>query len=130
MLGVDHNRVSLLVAVMEKKLGLQLMSHDIFVNVTGGVKVDEPAVDLAIVSAIASSHADTSVKDSTVVLGEIGLTGEIRAVSQAEQRVHEAYKMGFKRCLLPGDNLKHFKRSADMETLGVHTISELPDILF
>lgn len=130
VLGVDHNRVSLLVAVMEKKLGLQLMSHDIFVNVTGGVKVDEPAVDLAIVSAIASSHADTSVKDSTVVLGEIGLTGEIRAVSQAEQRVHEAYKMGFKRCLLPGDNLKHFKRSADMETLGVHTISELPDILF
>jgi DNA repair protein RadA/Sms len=130
VLGVDYNRVSLLIAVMEKKLGLQLMGQDIFVNVTGGVKVDEPAVDLAIVSAIASSHADKSVKDSTVVLGEIGLTGEIRGVGQAEHRVHEAYKMGFKRCLLPGDNLNHLKVPADIEVVGVHTISELLDMLF
>ncbi|MBW1742468.1 MAG: DNA repair protein RadA [Deltaproteobacteria bacterium] len=130
VLGVDYNRVSLLVAVMEKKLGVQLMSQDIFVNVTGGVKVDEPAVDLAIVSAIASSHVDKPVKDSTVVLGEIGLTGEIRGVSRAEHRVHEAHKMGFKRCLLPGNNLKHLKGLADMEIVGVHTISELLDTLF
>jgi DNA repair protein RadA/Sms len=130
VLGVDYNRVSLLVAVMEKKLGLQLMSQDVFVNVTGGVRVYEPAVDLAIVSAIASSHADKPAKDSPVVLGEIGLTGEIRGISQAEQRVHEAYKMGFKRCVLPADNRKHLKPPADMKVIGINTISELPDILF
>lgn len=130
VLGVDYNRVSLLVAVMEKKLGLQLMNQDIFVNVTGGVKVDEPAVDLGIVSAIASSFFDKPVKDSTLVLGEIGLTGEVRGISQAEPRVHEARKMGFRRCLLPGNNLKHLKGIADIEMVGVQTISELVDLLF
>ena len=130
VLGVDYNRVSLLVAVMEKKLGLQLMNQDIFVNVTGGVKVDEPAVDLGIVSAIASSFFDKPVKDSTLVLGEIGLTGEVRGISQAEPRVHEARKMGFRRCLLPGNNLKHLKGLADIEMVGVQTISELVDLLF
>jgi len=130
VLGVDYNRVSLLVAVMEKKLGLQLMNQDIFVNVTGGVKVNEPAVDLGIVSAIASSFFDKPVKDSTLVLGEIGLTGEVRGISQAESRVHEARKMGFRRCLLPGNNLKHLKGMADIEMFGVQTISELVDLLF
>jgi len=130
VLGVDYNRVSLLVAVMEKKLGLQLMNQDIFVNVTGGVKVDEPAVDLGIVSAIASSFFDKPVKGSTVVLGEIGLTGEVRGITQAEPRVHEARKMGFKRCLLPANNLKHLKGLADIEMVGVQTTSELIDLLF
>ena len=130
VLGVDHNRVSLLVAVMEKKLGLQLMNQDIFVNVTGGVKVDEPAVDLGIVSAIASSSSDKPVKEATVVIGEIGLTGEIRGISQVEPRVHEARKMGFKRCLLPKNDLKPFKGLADIEMVGVQTISELADLLF
>ncbi len=130
VLGVDYNRVSLLVAVMEKKLGLKLMNQDIFVNVTGGVKVDEPAVDLGIVSAIASSFFDKPVKESTLVFGEIGLTGEVRGISQAEPRVHEARKMGFRRCLLPGNNLKHLKGLADIETVGVQTISELVDLLF
>ena len=130
VLGVDYNRVSLLVAVMEKKLGLELMNQDIFVNVTGGVKVDEPAVDLGIVSAIASSFFDKPVKESTLVFGEIGLTGEVRGISQAEPRVHEALKMGFRRCLLPGNNLKHLKGLADIEMVGVQTISELVDLLF
>jgi DNA repair protein RadA/Sms len=130
VLGVDYNRVSLLVAVMEKKLGLQLMNQDIFVNVTGGVKVDEPAVDLGIVSAIASSFFDKPVKGATVVLGEIGLTGEIRSISQAEPRVHEARKMGFTRCLFPQDNLKGLKGPVDIEAVGVQTISELADLLF
>jgi len=130
VLGVDYNRVSLLVAVMEKKLGLELMNQDIFVNVTGGVKVDEPAVDLGIVSAIASSFFDKPVKESTLVFGEVGLTGEVRGISQAEPRVHEAQKMGFGRCLLPGNNLKHFKRLADVEMVGVQTITELVDLLF
>ncbi len=130
VLGVDYNRVSLLVAVMDKKLGLQLMNQDIFVNVTGGVKVDEPAVDLGIVSAIASSFFDKPVRDWTLALGEIGLTGEVRGISQAEPRVHEARKMGFRRCLLPGNNLKHLKGLADIKMVGVQTISELLDLLF
>ncbi len=130
VLGVDYNRVSLLVAVLEKKLGLQLMNQDIFVNVTGGVKVDEPAVDLGIVSAIASSFFDKPVKGATVVLGEIGLTGEIRSIGQAEPRVHEARKMGFKRCLLPENNLKGLKGLADIEAVGVQTVSDLADLLF
>jgi DNA repair protein RadA/Sms len=129
-LGVDYNRVSLLVAVMEKKLGLQLMNQDIFVNVTGGVRVNEPAVDLGIVSAIASSFLDKPVAGSTVVFGEIGLTGEIRAISRVEPRLQEAQKMGFKRCLLPGNNLKPLKGLADIEIVSVHTISELLDMLF
>jgi DNA repair protein RadA/Sms len=130
VLGVDYKRVSLLVAVMEKKLGLQLMNQDIFVNVTGGVKVEEPAVDLGIVSAIASSFFDKPVKESTLVFGEIGLTGEVRGISQAEPRVHEAQKMGFSRCLLPRNNLKHLKGLADIEIVGVQGISELVELLF
>jgi DNA repair protein RadA/Sms len=115
---------------MEKKLGLQLMNQDIFVNATGGVKVDEPAVDLGIVSAIASSFFDKPVKGATVAFGEIGLTGEIRGISQAEPRVHEARKMGFTRCILPEDNLKRVKGLADIETVGLQTISQLADLLF
>ena len=130
VLGVDVNRVSLLVAVMEKKLGFQLMTQDIFVNVTGGVKVDEPAVDLGIVSAIASSFSDKPVREATVVLGEIGLTGEIRGINQVGPRVQEAQKMGFTRCLLPETNLENIKGIADIETVGVRTISELADLLF
>jgi DNA repair protein RadA/Sms len=130
VLGVDYNRVSLLVAVMEKKLGLHLMNHDIFVNVAGGVKIDEPAVDLGIVSVIASSFLDKPVEGHTAVVGEIGLTGEVRAISRVESRVHEAAKMGFERCLLPDDNLKHLKRPDGMQIIGVKTVSEAVDLLF
>ncbi len=130
VLGVDYNRVSLLVAVMEKKLGLQLMNDDIFVNVTGGVKTDEPAVDLAIASVIASSFYDKPVESHTVVLGEIGLTGEVRAVSRVEPRVREAEKMGFKRFLLPNENLNNISRSNAIELIGVETVSKLVDLLF
>jgi len=130
VLGVDYNRVSLLVAIMEKKLGLQLMNEDIFVNVAGGVKVDEPAADLGIVSVIASSFFDNPVKGRTVLLGEIGLTGEVRAISQVEPRVLEAAKMGFERCLLPKDNLKNLKAPGSMELIGLRRVSEVVDLLF
>ncbi len=130
VLGVDYNRVSLLVAIMEKKLGLQLMNEDIFVNVAGGVRVVEPAVDLAIVSVVASSFFDRPVKGRTIVLGEIGLTGEVRGISRVEQRVYEAAKMGFERCLLPGDNLKHVNRPDSIALIGVQTVSEVVDCLF
>jgi DNA repair protein RadA/Sms len=130
VLGVDHNRVSLLLAVMEKKLGLQLINQDIFVNVTGGVRVDEPAVDLGIASAIASSFYDKPIKGSTMVLGEIGLTGEIRGITQTEPRVHEARKMGFTRCILPESNLSRLRGPDNVKMVGVQTISDLVDVLF
>jgi DNA repair protein RadA/Sms len=130
VLGVDYNRVTLLVAIMEKKLGMHLMNEDIFVNVAGGVKVDEPAVDLGIVSVVASSFLDKPVKGRTIVLGEIGLTGEVRAISRVEPRVAEAAKMGFERCLLPVHNAQHVKASGPMELIGVQSVSEVVDLLF
>lgn len=130
ILGLDHNRVSLLVAVMEKKLGFQLFNHDIFMNVVGGVKVDEPAVDLGIVSAISSSFLDKPIRERTLVLGEIGLTGEIRGINLVETRLNEACKMGFERCIIPGSNLKHLKKISDMTMVGVNTVSETLEVLF
>ncbi len=130
ILGLDHNRVALLVAVMEKKLGMHLMGHDIFMNVAGGVKVDEPAVDMGIVSAIASSFLDASIPDSTVVLGEVGLTGEVRAISHAETRVSEIKKMGFTRCLLPDSNINRMKKMPGIEIVGVKTVGDAMEILF
>jgi DNA repair protein RadA/Sms len=130
ILGLDQNRVSLLVAVMEKKLGFQLMGHDIFMNVAGGVKVDEPAVDMGIVAAVASSFLDRSIDSGTVVLGEVGLTGEVRAISHTDIRVSEIKKMGFTRCLLPGSNLKRMSKIKGIEVIGIHNISQAMEVLF
>ncbi len=130
ILGVDQNRVALLVAVMEKKLGLHLMGHDIFMNVAGGVKVVEPAVDMGIVSAIASSFLDRPVCEGTVVLGEVGLTGEVRAVGHIEKRIAESKKMGFTRCLLPESNLKRTAGIKGIEVVGIKTVSEAMESLF
>ncbi|MDL1968058.1 MAG: DNA repair protein RadA [Deltaproteobacteria bacterium] len=130
VLGIDPNRVALLVAVMEKKLGMDLMGHDIFMNVAGGVKVDEPAIDMGIVSAIASSFLDKPVFDATLVLGEVGLTGEVRAVSHIETRVNETKKMGFSRCLVPESNLKRMTEVKGINVIGVKTVSEAIEILF
>jgi len=130
ILGLDHNRVALLVAVLEKKLGMHLMGHDIFMNVAGGVKVDEPAVDLGIISAVASSFLDRPVPENTAVLGEVGLTGEIRGISHIEARVSEAGKMGFNRCLIPKSNLKRMTSAAGMDLIGVNSVSEAVENLF
>jgi len=130
VLGIDQNRVALLVAVMEKKLGMDLMGHDIFMNVAGGVKVDEPAIDMGIVSAIASSFLDKPISDATLVLGEVGLTGEVRAVSHIETRVTETKKMGFSRCLVPESNLKRMTEVEGIDVIGVKTVSEAIEILF
>ena len=130
ILGLDHNRVALLVAVMEKKLGMHLMGHDIFMNVAGGVKVDEPAVDMGIIAAVASSFLDRPVLEGSVVLGEVGLTGEVRAISHAETRVMEIKKMGFKRCLVPESNLKRMAGIDDIELAGIKNISEAMELLF
>jgi DNA repair protein RadA/Sms len=129
-IGVDHNRVSLLVAVLDKICGLHLGGSDIFLNVAGGVRVEEPAVDLAVVSAMASSFLDRPVDARTVILGEVGLTGEVRAVSQIETRVKEAARLGFNRCIVPKTNIASLGKAAKMEIQTITSLKELLDILF
>jgi DNA repair protein RadA/Sms len=130
ILGLDANRVALLTAVMEKKLGMHLMGYDIFMNVAGGVKVIEPAVDMAIVAAVASSFLDKPIADGTVVLGEVGLTGEVRSIGHVETRISESRKMGFTRCLVPAGNLKRLPGIEGIEITGVSTVAEVVENLF
>jgi DNA repair protein RadA/Sms len=130
ILGLDANRVALLVAVMEKKLGMHLMSHDIFMNVAGGVKIIEPAVDMGVVAAVASSFLDRPIQSGSVVLGEVGLTGEIRAISHVEIRVAEITKMGFTRCLIPRGNLVRMAGINGIELLGISQVGEAVELLF
>ena len=128
-IGVDPNRVSLLLAILEKRGGLHLQGQDVFINVVGGIMIDEPAADLGIVSAVASSLKEMPINEKTLVFGEVGLGGEIRATSQAGIRVKEAAKMGFKRCLLPENNSKGLNGTCSMEILGVSHISEALEAL-
>lgn len=130
ILGLDQNRVALLVAVMEKKLGMHLMGHDIFMNVAGGVKIMEPAADMGIVAAIASSFLDRPIRKDTMVLGEVGLAGEVRAVSGIEIRISEATKMGFTRCIAPAGSLKRLRRSKGVTLEGVATVADAVALLF
>ena len=130
ILGLDPNRVALLAAVMEKQLGMHLMGYDIFMNVAGGVKVVEPAVDMAIVSAIASSFLNKPIAPATAVLGEVGLTGEVRAIGQIETRVAEVKKMGFTQCLVPDGNMKRIRNLDGIELTGIKTVSEAVEMLF
>ena len=129
-IGVDHNRVALLVAVLEKKMGTQLFNQDIFVNVAGGVHVDEPAVDLGIIAAVASSHKEKNIDPRTVFFGEVGLAGEIRGISQAEARVKEAGKLGFERCILPASNSSQLTHVKHPKLAGVSSLQECWKLLF
>ena len=122
--GFDYRRLSLLLAVLEKRVGLRLGSQDVFVNIAGGVKIDEPAVDLGIATSITSSLRDIPVDSSSVAVGEIGLGGEIRTVGQVEKRVQEAAKLGFKKVIIPHNNLKSVKGQDGIEIIGVHTVNE------
>lgn len=122
--GVDHNRLSLLLAVLEKRVGLKVGGMDVFVNVTGGIRIDEPAVDLGIISAVVSSIRDIPIDPWTVIIGEVGLGGEVRGVSQAERRVNEAEKLGFKRVILPEANLKSLGFKTEVELFPVGNIYE------
>src|SRR4030042_1669938 len=121
-IGVDFNRVNLLVAVLEKRAGLHLGGMDIFVNVVGGLRIIEPAVDLGVISAIASSLKDIPIDPKTFVFGEIGLSGEIRAIAQAEIRIKEASKIGFKKALMPMGNADKIKGSFGLEIIGVKDV--------
>ena len=130
ILGLDSNRVALLAAVIEKKIGMHLMGHDIFMNVAGGVKVDEPSIDMGIIAAITSSFLDKPISEGTLVVGEVGLTGEVRAISHIDIRVVEAKKMGFKKLLVPAGNLKRMSKEKGIKLIGISTISEGIDELF
>lgn len=129
-IGFDHNRVALLGAVLEKKVGLSLLAQDIFLNVAGGVRLVEPAVDLGVVAALASSHLNRAIPPRTIVFGEIGLAGEVRAVSRPELRVKEAARLGFNRCFLPSGNLKNLETPVGMELIGVRSVEQMLDGLF
>lgn len=127
--GVELNRVSLLLAVMEKRLGFHLSGQDVYVNVVGGMQIDEPAIDLGIVAAVTSSLREIPVEPSLLVLGEVGLGGEVRAISQAELRIREAAKMGFKRCLLPERNLAKLDAIDGIELIGIREVGEALEVV-
>ena len=112
-LGIDYNKLVLLIAVLEKRCGLALGSYDVYVNAMGGIKLNEPACDLAVCAALASAYLGVPVDKYTAVFGEVGLTGEVRAVSYCEKRVAECVKMGFKKVLVPAKNMKSVAKYAD-----------------
>ena len=122
--GCDYNRVNLLMAVLEKRLGFHLSEYDAYVNIAGGMKMNEPAIDLGIALAIVSSMKDQVISDRVICFGEIGLSGEVRSVQMAEQRVNEAKKVGFERVILPASNLKALKNTKGIDLVGVSNIAE------
>ncbi|WP_419174200.1 DNA repair protein RadA [Desulfosediminicola sp.] len=129
-IGTDQQRLSLLCAVLEKKGGMDLYGHDIFLNIAGGIRIDEPALDLGVVCALASSLLERSIPSSTVVFGEVGLAGEVRAVGQVDIRVKEAERLGFTRCIIPKSNAERCVRPEGLEIIGVATMSELLEVIF
>ncbi len=124
-IGIDYNKLVLLTAVLEKKVGMSLYEQDIYLNVVGGVSIDEPSADLAVVMAVASSHRDIIVPNDMIIFGEVGLTGEIRAVNQVQQRINEAAKMGFKKAIIPHANLEGLVRPEDFTVVGLKHIDEM-----
>lgn len=122
--GLDYNRVSIIIAVLERRLSLNLQSQDVYLNVAGGLRVDEPATDLSIAVAIASSLRNRAVGDQTVFFGEIGLAGEVRAVSQAGPRLEEAVRLGFQRAIIPQGNIKDTAGVTGIEIIGVSTVGQ------
>ena len=122
--GIDYNRLTLLVAVMEKKAGFMLGNQDVYLNVVGGLKVNEPALDLGIILATASSFKNISIPKGVIALGEVGLTGEVRTINMMEKRLKEAERLGFKKCIIPENNKKLLKESYKLDIIGVKNINE------
>ena len=130
--GLDYNRLVMLMAVLEKRVGLTLYNFDAYVNVVGGIRIDEPACDLGIAMAVASSFRNTPVDPGCVMVGEIGLTGEVRAVGQIAKRISEAARLGFKSIIIPGANMKtaeQAKPAGSIEIIPVISIGEALDIV-
>ncbi|MFC4411831.1 DNA repair protein RadA [Chungangia koreensis] len=128
--GVDQNRVSLLMAVLEKRMGMLLQAQDAYIKVAGGVKLDEPAIDLAVMTSIVSSYRDVPVKAYDCVIGEVGLSGEVRRVTRIEQRVSEAAKLGFKRAIVPSSNLGGWDYPPDIQIIGVENVNDALKVAF
>ena len=127
--GTDYNRVNLLMAVLEKRAGLQIGDCDAYVNIAGGIKITEPAMDLGIVMSVASSYKNKVIDNSTVVFGEVGLAGEVRSVSLAKERIAEAQKLGFKKCIIPKSSLEALDNSfaknlKGIELIGIRNVAE------
>jgi DNA repair protein RadA/Sms len=129
-IGADHQRLALLCAVLEKKAGMDLYGHDIFLNIAGGIRIEEPALDLGVISALASSMLERPIPSVTVLCGEVGLAGEVRAASQVEMRVREAERLGFQRFIMPKGNYDRLGLKVDMELIGITTIQELLEVVF
>jgi len=129
-IGADPQRLSLLCAVLEKKGGMDLYGHDIFLNIAGGMRIDEPALDLGVICALASSLLERSIPSTTVVCGEVGLAGEVRAVGQVDIRVREAERLGFTRFIMPRSNQERLTRQGDIECIGVATLAEFLEVIF
>lgn len=127
--GTDYNRVNLLMAVLEKRMGLPLSNYDAYVNIAGGMRINEPALDLGIVMAIVSSYKNRYIPEDLLVFGEVGLSGEVRAVAMPEQRVSEAAKLGFKTCVIPAVSQDAVKSVRGMKIIGVKSINEAVDLL-
>ncbi|HET9479509.1 MAG TPA: DNA repair protein RadA [Pyrinomonadaceae bacterium] len=128
--GLDQNRVALLIAMLEKRAGLQLAGDDVFVNIAGGLEVDEPAADLGVVTAIASSFKNMTVDPHTAVFGEVGLTGEVRGAMQASVRAREAQALGFKKIVMPASNVAGLERLLGVRVVGVRSVDEALEELF
>lgn len=127
--GTDYNRVNLLMAVLEKRLGLHMGGCDAYINIAGGIKINEPALDLGIVMAIVSSYKNRNIDDKTIIFGEVGLSGEVRSVNMGEQRVLEAKKLGFTTCILPKVSLKGLKKIEGIRLIGVSNVKEAIDLI-
>ncbi len=122
--GIDYNRLTLLVAVLEKVVGMPLGNQDVYLNIVGGIKINEPALDLGIILASASSYKNISIPIDTIAIGEVGLTGEVRSVNMIEKRIKEAEKLGFKTCIIPQSNKKQIKGTYTSNIVGVKNIYE------
>lgn len=122
--GFDYKRLAILIAVLEKKIGLHLSKYDVFLNIAGGIKIDEPSIDLAAAMSICSSFKDSPIDPDMLILGEIGLSGEIRTISFIDRRIQEAAKLGFKKIVLPKSNLKSFKKNGILEFIPVENIGD------
>ena len=127
--GTDYNRVNLLMAVLEKRIGLHISDYDAYVNIAGGIRINEPAIDLGLILAIVSSYKNRPIDEKTIVFGEVGLSGEVRAVNMPQQRVAEARKLGFETCILPKVSLKSIEDTSGIKLVGVNSISEVLDLI-
>ena len=122
--GIDYNRLALLIAVLEKRAGMNLGNQDVYLNVVGGLKISEPSIDLGILMVTASSYKNKPIEKGIAIMGEVGLTGEVRRINMIEKRLKEAEKLGFKKCIIPESNKKGLKEKFKLDIIGVKDINE------